>query len=111
MFPFGEPVVFEAAVSGTEDVHGNPVDSWGQPVTVDGCAFDPGGSTESIEPGRAPVVTSPRIYAPPGTVVGRRDRATVRGVTYLVDGDPALWRNPYTGSEPGIVVELERAHG
>lgn len=111
MFPFGESAVFEARVTGVEDAHGNPVETWGSPVTVEGCAFAPAGSVESTEPGRNGVVTSPTLYAPAGTVVGRRDRVTVRGDLFLVDGDPADWRNPYTGSAPGIAVTLEKADG
>jgi hypothetical protein len=35
----------------------------------------------------------------------------VRGQVYLVDGDPAVWRNPYTGWQPGAVVTLGRVDG
>jgi hypothetical protein len=111
MFPFGESVIFEAAVLGSEDAHGNLISTFGAPVTVEGCAFDPGGSVESVEPGRNAVVSTPRVFAPTGTVVGSRDRVSVRGLVFLVDGDPAVWRNPYTGSNPGIVVNLERVGG
>ncbi len=111
MFPYGESAVFEARVSGSEDSHGNPVASWGSPVTVDGCAFAPQGSVESFEPGRNAVVTSPTLYCPPGTSVSSRDRVTVRGLLYEVDGDPAVWRNPYTGWDPGVAVVLERVSG
>jgi hypothetical protein len=111
MFPFGESVTFEASVSGSDDVHGNPVETWAAAVVVEGCAFDPGGSVESVEPGRNAVVSNPRVFAPFGTVVGARDRVTVRGLVFVVDGDPAQWRNPYTGSTPGVVVNLERVGG
>lgn len=111
MFPFGEPVIFEASVLGSEDAHGNPTTSWAAPVTVEGCAFDPGGSVESVEPGRNAVVTNPRVFVPAGTVVGSRDRVTVRGLVFVVDGDPAVWRSPFTGWAPGVVVNLERVGG
>lgn len=111
MYTFGEPVVFEARVVGAEDSHGNPIDSWAAPVTVQGCAFDPGASQEVFEPGRNPVTSSPRVFAPAGTVVTARSRVTVRGQLYLVDGDPAVWVNPYTGSAPGVSVTLERVDG
>ncbi len=111
MFPFGEPVVFEASSEASEDVYGNPIVSWGVPVTVEDCAFDPGGSVESVEPGRNAVVSNPRVFAPAGTVVKARDRVTARGKVFLVDGDPAEWLNPFTGWTPGVVVNLERAGG
>lgn len=112
MFPNGETVTFEARIEdGAEDDHGNLVDTWADPVTVEGCGFAPQGSVESVEPGRNQVVTSPVLYCPPGTVVSSRDRATVRGKQYLVDGDPAEWRNPFTGWNAGVVVTLERVSG
>jgi len=111
MFPFGESVIFEARVTGSEDAYGNPVESFGAPVTVPGCAFDPGASQEVYEPGRNPVTTAPRVFAPVGTVVTARSRVTVRGKVYLVDGEPAEWWNPYTGSTPGTVVTLEAVDG
>jgi hypothetical protein len=111
MFSFGESVVFEARVLGAEDAHGNPIETFAAPVTVPGCAFDPGASQEVYEPGRNPVTVAPRVFAPAGTVVTARSRVTVRGQVYLVDGDPAVWRNPYTGWQPGIVVTLGRVDG
>jgi hypothetical protein len=111
VYPFGETVVFEAPTSGSDDAHGNPTVSWGAPVSVEGCAFDPGASQEIFEPGRNPVTSSPRVFAPAGTVVSARSRVTVRGLVFVVDGDPAVWVNPYTGSTPGVVVNLERVGG
>jgi hypothetical protein len=113
VFPFGEPVVFQARVVGVEDSHGNPIESFAAPVTVEGCAFDPGGSIETMEPGREAVVSRPRVFVPPGNLAGvtARSLATVRGLLYRVDGDPADFRSPFTGWEPGIVVNLERAGG
>ena len=111
MFPFGESVQIEARVVGGEDSHGNPVETFSPAVTVEGCAFDPGGSVETMEPGREAVVSSPRIFAPSGTVVTRRSRVQVRGENYVVDGDPADWRNPFTGWMPGVVITLEKADG
>jgi len=111
VFPFGEPVLVKALIVGAEDSHGNPVETFAAAVTIEGCAFDPGGSVETSEPGREAVVSSPRVFLPVDTVITRRSRVTVRGDDYVVDGDPAVWRNPYTGWEPGIVATLERASG
>lgn len=111
MFPFGEPVKIQARVVGSEDSHGNPIETFAPEVIVDGCAFDPGGSVEASEPGREAVVSSPRVFVPAGTLVTARSLLTVRGLLYRVDGDPAEWKNPFTGWEPGIVATLERASG
>jgi uncharacterized Zn-binding protein involved in type VI secretion len=111
MFAFGEPAVFEMAVQGAEDAHGNPIVTFADAVTVEGCGFAPGGSQELYGPGRNPVTSVPQLYCPPGTVVTSRSRVTVRGKLYQVDGDPAEWRSPFTGWEPGVVVTLERTDG
>lgn len=111
MFPFGESVTVQARVVGSEDSHGNPIETFADPVSVDGCAFDPGGSVEMVEPGREAVVSRPRVFLPPGTVITARSLLTVRGLLYRVMGDPADWRNPFTGWAPGVVAELERASG
>lgn len=111
MFPFGESVQIEAALSGIENAHGDLLEGFAQPVTVDGCAFDPGGSAESFGPGRDVVISQPRLFAPPGTVVTARSRVTVRGLLYVVQGEPAVWRSPFTGWEPGVAIPLERVEG
>jgi hypothetical protein len=111
-FPFGEAVTFEALSVSSVDAHGNPVESYGTPVTVSGCAFDPGGTVESFEPGRDVVTTSPRVFVPSGAgSVSSRDRVTVRGKLYAVQGDPAVFTNPFTGWTPATVVNLERVAG
>jgi hypothetical protein len=111
-FPFGEVVLFEAQVVGAEDAHGNPVESFAAPVSVPGWGFDPGGSVERFDPGRDPVITNPRLFRKSNDFVpGARDRCTVRGLLFVVDGDPAVWQSPFTGWQPGVVVGLERVSG
>ena len=112
-FPFGESVSFEALSVGNVDAHGNPVESYGSPVVVPGCAFDPGGTVESFGPGRDVVVTSPRVFVPSSVAVpvAARDRVTVRGARFQVRGDPAVFTNPFTGWTPATVVNLERVAG
>lgn len=101
----------EARLVGVEDAHGNPIESFADPVTIEGCAFDPGGSVETVSPGREVVVTSPRVFLPAGTFITARSRVTVRGMLYQVEGDPAAWRSPFTGWEPGTVAVLGRTDG
>ena len=113
MFSFGESVTFEALVVGAEDDHGNPIESYGPPMVVDYCAFDPGVSVESFSPGRDVVSTTPRVFTPASATVSvsPRDRVTVRGLVYQVKGDPQVWVNPFTGWHPGGVINLERTAG
>lgn len=113
MFAFGETVIFESFIlEGSEDAHGNPVDSFSPGVPIPGWGFDPGGSVESYAPGRDSVVTTPTLYRRESDFIpGRKDRCTVRGVAYQVEGNTAVWRSPLTGWAPGIVVKLEAVDG
>lgn len=97
-------------VSGVEDAHGNPVDSWLPAVSVGVFAFDPGGSVEPLVPGHDRVITEPKLFAPEGVVFASRDRVVARGLLYEVEGDTAVWRHP-NGLRPGNVVKLRRVDG
>lgn len=104
---FVEHAVF---VPGAEDAHGNPVETWGTPVTVGIFAFDPGGTSEPVIPGHDRVITKPTLYAPEDVVFGARDVVVARGLRYEVEGDTSVWRHP-NGLRPGNVVELKRVDG
>jgi len=96
--------VFEA---GDDDAHGNPTESFAEPVPVDIWRFDPGGTSEPRLPGQARVITEPTIFLPV-VEIGPQDQIDVRGKRYEVVGDPAEWRN---GDFTGLVVELRRVEG
>lgn len=95
--------------SGESD--GDP--DWTNPddLDIDGCGFDPGGSYETPDPRRDSITSQPTIYAPADADIAAADRVVARGVTYEVDGRPALWRNPLTGWQPGLVVRLRLFEG
>lgn len=105
-----EVVQHAAFIPGAEDEHSNPVEAWGTPVEVGVFGFDPGGSVEPVIPGHDRVITEPTLYAPETVVFGPRDRVTVRGLVYEVEGDTAVWRHP-NGLRPGNVVNLKRVVG
>lgn len=114
MFPYGETVTRLRATTVLDPYSGESTDlDWDEPDSLDipGCGFDPGGSIEPLEQGRGAVVTKPTVYAPADADITAADRLVVRGRTWSVVGDPALWRNPFTGWEPGLVVELEEVAG
>lgn len=112
MFAFGETVVFEAVNSSTRDSHGNSVLTYAPGVPIEGWGFSPGGSVETYEPGRNKVVTSPQLFRPAVDFIpGARDKCTVRGTEYEVDGDPQKWIHPMTGWEAGVVVTLKVVDG
>ena len=51
--------------------------------------LQPGGSTEPVQPGRAPVVTTWRLFT--GAPLGARERIVWHGRVFEVTGDPAYW--------------------
>ena len=94
------------------DRYGDTTTVYGTAVThrIRRCAFDPGGTSE-IHDGRTAVITRPTLYLPPRADIRPTDRVVVRGKTYEVGGEPAVWTNPYSGSTKGVVVPLGEAVG
>ncbi len=80
-------------------------------LPIEGVAFNPGGSTDLATDGRTIVTTKPTAYCPIDADILAGDRLQVRGVTYDVEGNPAEWRNPFTGWAPGLAVTLELVEG
>lgn len=94
------------------DRYGNALPGVDVDTPIDGAAFDPGGSLEPVEAGRAQTVTTPKVYfyqSSPDIV--STDRLRVRGLTYQVIGHPAVWVSPFTTQTAGLVVELKLAEG
>lgn len=113
-FPYGETAVRQRATTSVDPYSGEATGpDWTTPDSLDipGCAFDPGGSTEPLEQGRTAVITQPTVYAPFGADVRAGDRLVVRGRTWEVDGDPADYRSPFTGWEPGTTIKLKVVEG
>jgi hypothetical protein len=118
-FPFGETVTVLTAGMQTDRYSDDPEPSWdvtSSEVPVDGCALEPrvvgqGGSAEPVFDARNAVASGWTVYMPPDTVVNARNRVRIRGVVYDVLGEPADWRNPFTGSHPGIVIQAVRTEG
>lgn len=111
----GETVTRLRATPVTDPYSDETVDSdWSSPssLTIEGCGFDPGGSSLLVEVGRVPVVTKPTVYDFSFADVVLGDRLVVRGKTYDVDGEPASWENsPLTGWSPGQVITLKLVEG
>lgn len=109
--PFGEIVGIKALDQDAEDTHGNPVESWADPVDWPGCAVAPSKSDEPVEAGRTAVITLLDVFGPYDMVVGPHDRAVWRGTEYEVVGEPGYWSNPFTGATPGCEFKMRRADG
>lgn len=112
MFAYGETVAFLTAGAATDE-YGNTVESWTAPTEaqVKGVGVEPRPLTESNEDSRNAVTSGFTLYVPPGVTVRPAQRARVRGVVYEVLGEPAVWRSPFTGWEPGSVVQVGRVDG
>lgn len=114
LFPHGETVTrLRAAIVTDPYSDEESAEDWASPTSLDieGCAFNPGQSSEPLQQARNAVITRPEVYAPPGADILSGDRLVVRGDTYEVQGRPQDWRSPFTGWEPGLVVPLELVEG
>lgn len=114
IFAHGETITRLRAALGVDPYSGEAVlldwDNAAE-LSIEGCGFDPGGSSEPTQDARNAVVTKPTVYAPAGVDVVAGDRIVVRGVTYAVEGTPADWRHPMTGWRPGLVINLKGVEG
>lgn len=113
MFPHGETVDILTATTVIDPYSGDPVESWDAPteVSVPNVAVEPRPSQEPVQDARNAVVSGFTLYMPTGTAITARSRVRVRGEVYPVLGDPADWRNPFTGWQPGLVVQVGRTDG
>jgi hypothetical protein len=81
-------------------------------VTITGVGVAPGASFESTaQAGRSRLDIDFTLYLPYDPDIRPLDRVVVRGNEYQVEGRVADWRNPFTGLEPGSVVEVRRVAG
>jgi hypothetical protein len=110
MFPYGETVTVVTPATDPDDYSldpGNPESE----VDIPGCGVEPRPSDEPTQDARNAVTSGFTLYLPPGTEITPQQRVQVRGGTYAVLGEPAVWRSPFTGWEPGVVVQVERTTG
>ena len=108
---FGTTVTILRAAPGGFDAYGDPIVSVTERTDIDGCGVAPRYSTEPTERGRQGVIIGLSVYAPSGSDIVSTDRLEIDGLTYVVDGEPAEWINPFTGSRPGLEVAARRATG
>lgn len=108
-YPFPEVAsILTRGVTGTD---GDGNDVYGTTETLTSGAFAPEGSTELVQ-GQATVISNPTFYLSDGAPIpDADDQLRVRGVVYNIDGQPAQYQNPYTGSAPGAVLRLNRVTG
>lgn len=113
-YAFGETVTVLSAPLATDE-YGSPSAerdwSAATETVIEGCAVAPRSSSEVDDPGRTAVIVGLSVFLPAGSVVSPHDRMLVRGETYEVEGEPGVWRSPFTGWTPGVEVALRRVAG
>lgn len=109
-FPHGETVTLRTPAVAADPYSGAPATAEVN-VTIAGVAVEPRPSSEPVQDARNAVTSGFTLYLPAGTVVTASQQFVVRGGVYDVLGDAAEWVNPFTGWEPGVVVQVGRTEG
>lgn len=109
----GETVTrIRAGASPGDDRYGDPIPGADVETAIAGGFFAPGGTSEPVEVGRAPVISEPTVYFPHAWPdIAPTDRLRIRGDVYQVTGDPGDWRSPQGSTVGGLVVPLKKVDG
>lgn len=106
-----EFVLWERFIEDGVDAHGNAGESWAPAVSVGIHAFAPGSSTEPVGDGQDRVISESMIYVNNDVVMEPRDRVTVRGKRYEVEGETLTYRSPHGPLADGNVIKLRKVDG
>lgn len=89
----------------------NTQQSWANPqrMALDGCAFAPSSTTETVDVNSDTVRTTITLFAPFNADITANDRIEdADGTVWAVDGDPQRYQSPLTGWAPGAVFQLRK---
>ena len=96
---------------GARDADGNqpePVEGG----TLTGCAVAPRQTSDTGERATDGAIERLTVYCPDrGADVNPTDQLVIDGTVYDIDGFPQRWTSPYTGWEPGCVIDISRKVG
>lgn len=109
-FPFGRTVTLIGRTVTGQDGYGNDVRAEAR-TDVPGCPVWPRTAGAELVQGQDTVLKGLGVLLPPGTDVAAVDAVEVDGLRYEVDGEPARWQSPFTGTVPGVQVSLLRVEG
>lgn len=97
--------------TGANDAFGQPIIGPPTELVIEGALFAPGGTSEPVEVGRAPVITEPTLYfRDQWPDITAHDLVRVRGDLYAVEGRPANWHWGDV-ADGGLVVTLKAVEG
>lgn len=104
-FPHGVIITIRSTVTTTNaDGDSSTVVSdiaWGP------CAIAPRSSEERTDSRAPAVITGLTVYGPQ-VDLDADDTLLIDGETYQVEGNPGVWRSPFTGWAPGLEVAVKR---
>jgi uncharacterized protein (DUF1501 family) len=113
-YPYGETVTRLRGIP-VSDPYSEEVTGldWTNPIeqAFDGCAVWDTGSVEPVVAGGDPVLSDFTAALPAGADVTPQDRIRIRGLVCEVVGRPFDWTNPFTGWNPGVIVNAKIKEG
>lgn len=102
-------VLIERWHPGGTNAHNQTVDAWDPPASLAVIGIAPVASSETPTQGSNRVADRATLYVL--EPVSHKDRVTIDGEVWQVDGDAADWnRGPY-GWQPGFTVTVRRWRG
>lgn len=110
-FPFGTTITVLRDSPGGFDEYGDPITSTTTRTDIAGCAVAPRKSSEPQVLGRNGVVIDFTVFVPAGSDILFTDRIEIAGLVYNIDGIPAEWIQPMTGTVFPTEISLQRAVG
>jgi hypothetical protein len=110
LFTHGETLTLITRSPAGRDADGNQTYTSTE-TDVAGCPVWPRSSSERVQ-GQDTVIDGLTTVLPVGTDVSAIDAIRLTGgETYEVDGQPGTYSSPFTGLNPGIVVQLTKVAG
>jgi len=93
-----------------QDRYGRDVTTTSQEQSVGWVLWPTGLGSEQTQ-GQDITTDNVTALAPVGTDLSAIDAVVWRGRTYQVQGNTWAWSNPFTGTAPGVQVELKAVSG
>jgi hypothetical protein len=106
----GETITIKRRSKAATDDYGNPIYTT-LSIAVKDALIAFGSTDEPVDAGRNAVDNSITAYLPNGTEVLDGDVFVIRSTTWVKDGEPQSFTNPFTSFDGGTVVKLRKRNG